>query len=33
MASPTIGNLFAQRVVVGVGDMAVSNNSQMVLST
>lgn len=33
MASPTIGSLFAQRVVVGVGDMAVSNNSQMVLST
>ena len=33
MASPTIGSLFTQRVVVGVGDMAVSNNPQMVLST
>jgi chemotaxis protein CheD len=31
--SPTIAALFTQRVVVGVGDMAVSNNSQVVLST
>lgn len=31
--SPTIAALFAQRVVIGVGDMAVSNNSQVVLST
>jgi chemotaxis protein CheD len=33
MASPTIASLFAQRVVVGVGDMAVSNNAQVTLST
>lgn len=31
--SPTIASLFAQRVVVGVGDMAVSNNTGTVLST
>lgn len=31
--SPSIGALFVQRVVIGVGDMAVSNNTQMVLST
>jgi chemotaxis protein CheD len=31
--SPSIGALFVQRVVIGVGDMAVSNNAQMVLST
>ena len=31
--APTIAALFAQRVVVGVGDLAVSNNAQMVLST
>jgi chemotaxis protein CheD len=31
--SPTIASLFAQRVVVGVGDLAVSNNSSTVLST
>jgi len=31
--SPTIASLFAQRVVVGVGDMAVSNNTSTVLST
>jgi chemotaxis protein CheD len=31
--SPTISALFVQRVVVGVGDLAVSNNAQMVLST
>lgn len=33
MASPTIASIFAQRVVIGVGDMAVSNNSQVTLST
>lgn len=31
--SPTIAALFAQRVVIGVGDMAVSNNTQVILST
>jgi len=31
--SPTIASLFAQRVVVGVGDMAVSNNQATILST
>ncbi|MBI2513629.1 MAG: chemotaxis protein CheD [Opitutae bacterium] len=31
--SPTIASLFAQRVVIGVGDMAVSNNTQVILST
>jgi chemotaxis protein CheD len=31
--APTIGALFVQRVVVGVGDMAVSNNASAVLST
>ncbi|MFT3868916.1 MAG: chemotaxis protein CheD [Nibricoccus sp.] len=31
--APTIGALFAQRVVIGVGDMAVSNNSMVTLST
>lgn len=31
--SPTIAALFAQRVVVGVGDLAVSNNAQVILST
>lgn len=31
--SPTIASLFAQRVVVGVGDMAVSNNQGTILST
>lgn len=33
MASPTIASIFAQRVVIGVGDMAVSNNAQVTLST
>lgn len=33
MASPTIASIFAQRVVVGVGDMAVSNNAMVTLST
>lgn len=31
--SPSIASLFAQRVVVGVGDLAVSNNPQVTLST
>lgn len=31
--SLSIASVFAQRIVVGVGDMAVSNNSQVVLST
>jgi len=33
MGSPTVGSLFVQRVIVGVGDMGVSNNSSMTLST
>ena len=33
MGSPTIGSIFAQRVVIGVGDMAVSNNTLVTLST
>ncbi len=33
MGSPSISALFAQRVVVGVGDMGVSNNPQITLST
>jgi len=31
--SPTIGSLFTERIVVGVGDMAVSNRSNVTLST
>jgi chemotaxis protein CheD len=31
--APTIAALFAQRVVIGVGDMATSNNMQVILST
>jgi chemotaxis protein CheD len=31
--APTIGSIFAQKVVVGVGDMAVSNNTNVTLST
>lgn len=31
--SPTIQSLFTQRVVVGVGDIAVSNSSSVILST
>lgn len=31
--SPTIASLFAQRIVVGVGDMGVSNNTSITLST
>ena len=31
--APTVASLFAQRVVVGVGDLAVSNNTQVTLST
>lgn len=33
MASPTVASIFAQRVIIGVGDMAVSNNAQVILST
>ncbi len=33
MGSPTIAALFAQRVVVGVGDLGVSNNPSITLST
>lgn len=33
MGSPSIAALFTQRIVIGVGDMAVSNNSQIMLST
>jgi len=33
MGSPTIASLFAQRVVVGVGEMSVSNNPSITLST
>lgn len=31
--SLTIASVFAQRIVIGVGDMAVSNNAQVILST
>jgi len=31
--APTVASLFAQRVVIGVGDMAASNNQSTVLST
>src|SRR5208283_3318540 len=31
--SPTIASLFAQRVVIGVGDVAASNNPSVTLST
>jgi chemotaxis protein CheD len=33
MGSPTIAALFAQRVVVGVGELSVSNNPGITLST
>lgn len=33
MGSPTIASLFPQRAVVGVGDMSVSNNPNITLST
>jgi len=33
MGSPTISSIFAQRVVIGVGDMATSNNCLVTLST
>lgn len=33
MGSPSIAALFAQRVVVGVGDLSVSNNPSITLST
>ena len=31
--SPSIASLFAQRIVIGVGDLAVSNNTEVILST
>ncbi len=31
--APSIGSIFAERVVVGVGDMAVSNNANVTIST
>ncbi len=31
--SPSVGSLFAQRVIIGVGEMAASNNVQVILST
>jgi chemotaxis protein CheD len=31
--APSIASLFAQRVIIGVGDMAVSNNASVTLST
>jgi chemotaxis protein CheD len=31
--APSVSSLFAQRVIIGVGDMAVSNNPQVILST
>lgn len=31
--SPSIASLFAQRVVIGVGDLSVSNNTALTLST
>lgn len=31
--APAIGQIFTQRVVIGVGDQAVSNNANVVLST
>lgn len=33
MGSPSIGSLFVQRVVVGVGDLGASNNTMLTLST
>jgi chemotaxis protein CheD len=33
MGSPAIASLFAQRMVVGVGEMGVSNNASLTLST
>ncbi|HEY4248724.1 MAG TPA: chemotaxis protein CheD [Lacunisphaera sp.] len=33
MSAPNLAALFAQRVIIGVGDMAVSNNPQVILST
>ncbi|HUG11263.1 MAG TPA: chemotaxis protein CheD [Opitutaceae bacterium] len=31
--SPSIASLFAQRIIIGVGDLAVSNNTEVILST
>lgn len=33
MGAPSIGSLFVQRVVVGVGDLGASNNGMLTLST
>jgi chemotaxis protein CheD len=33
MGSPTIASIFAQRVIIGVGDLAVSNQASTTLST
>lgn len=33
MSAPSLSSLFVQRVIIGVGDMAVSNNPQVILST
>lgn len=33
MGAPVFGSIFVQRVVIGVGDLAVSNNEQAVLTT
>jgi chemotaxis protein CheD len=33
MAAPNLASLFAQRVVIGVGDLSVSNNPTITLST
>jgi chemotaxis protein CheD len=33
MASPTLAGLFEQKVVVGIADLAVSNNQTLTLAT
>ncbi|HEY1107226.1 MAG TPA: chemotaxis protein CheD, partial [Opitutaceae bacterium] len=33
MSSPSIAAIFGQRVVIGVGDLSVSNNQSITLST
>ena len=33
MGAPNLGSIFVQRVVVGVGDLGVSNNAMLTLST
>ncbi|MDP2136692.1 MAG: chemotaxis protein CheD [Candidatus Didemnitutus sp.] len=32
-SAPVAASIFVQRIVIGVGDMAVSNNTQLILST